>query len=111
MRAILVRVCAAVATVLVIIFGAATAVSAEPSGCNSYTTFSIFYGEGGEAYCAGGTGHFRVSVYCTSNPSSGIPYVWAKGSWRLTGQGASSWVWCPSSRPYAIAASYEYGTS
>jgi hypothetical protein len=72
-----------------------------PSSCSAWT----LPGEGGEASCPSGTGHFRVELYCTSNPQVGYGNFYF-GPWELTGQ-YDSIEFCPISQPYVVAAGYD----
>jgi hypothetical protein len=85
----------------------ATAAQAAPTGCGGATYVSWDGSvEGGMARCMGGTGHVRVRVYCTSNPATGYPYVWATGPW-VPVPTHTSYKDCPASHPHAVAAAYE----
>jgi hypothetical protein len=86
------RVATSIVAVLTISIGGmvftASPALAFPSGCNAVPADD----EGGEAYCTGGTGEFRVYVRCSSWPYKTTSY----GPWRIPGQGLTSKAKCPS---------------
>jgi hypothetical protein len=84
---------------------AATTAPRVPNNCVAYTEYEGGM-EGGSAQCLGGTGHFRVLIYCTNNPQNGWGTYYT-GPWLPTGSGNVSLAWCPSNQPYAVAAGYD----
>lgn len=73
-----------------------------PSECDATTFYNP---DGGIASCGGGTGHFRVIIYCTSDPKIGYGTYYT-GPWVLTQHGFSI-TDCPSSQPYVVAAGWD----
>jgi hypothetical protein len=76
-----------------------------PSDCFEFTyNYDGSSPDSGSSYCGSGGGHFRVQIYCTSNPSTGYPYIWVFGPYEISGGQYASTAQCTWSYPYATAA-------
>ncbi|GAA3568584.1 hypothetical protein GCM10022419_056720 [Nonomuraea rosea] len=74
-------------------FAAATLVANAPAPANALPntcTARVIGVHSGTAKCNSGTGKFRVALYCSSNPGTGLGR-WVYGPWKSPGS-VSNWA-------------------